>query len=70
MITLDWNYDRNYINVSMPRYFDKALQKFQHPQPKQPQHDLHHWTVSAYGSKSQYDQDVLIQLHLDPYGKQ
>ena len=54
----------------MPRYVDKALQKFQHPQPKQPQHDLHDWTVSAYGSKSQYDQDVLDQLHLDPYGKQ
>ena len=55
-LTLDWNYDKKYVDVSIPGYITKALHKFQHPTPQQPQHAPHVWNAPAYGSRFQYFQ--------------
>jgi hypothetical protein len=53
-ITLHWNYDDKYVDLSMPGYIKEALHKFQHPLPKRPQYAPHNWTVPAYGQRVQY----------------
>jgi hypothetical protein len=40
---LQWNYQNRYVDVSMPNYIAKTLQKFQHPQPAKAQHAPHDW---------------------------
>ena len=37
-LTLDWNYDKRYVDVSMPGYVEKALRRFGHPTLSKPQH--------------------------------
>ena len=58
-LTLDWNYNKKYVDVSMHGYIKKNPQKFQHPTPKQPQHASHDWTDTAYISRVQY-------AHIEP----
>ena len=53
-LTIDWNYAQGYVDISMPDYVRKALQKFQHPALKRPTHLLSKWTASSYGSRIQY----------------
>ena len=53
-LTIDWQYDKGYVDISMPNYIVDALQKFQHQPPKHPQHAPHKWTTPAYGQKIQY----------------
>ena len=36
-ITFDWQYNNGFVDVSMPGYVQKVLQKFQHKPPKSPQ---------------------------------
>jgi hypothetical protein len=50
-LTLDWHYDKGYVDVSMPGYVGRALKKFNHPAPLRKQHAPHRWVESAYGSK-------------------
>ena len=52
--TIDWNYDKAYVDISMPDYVQEALQYFQHPSPTKPEHAAHSWTTPDYGSKVQY----------------
>eukprot|EP00804_Cyclotella_cryptica_P000094 CCRYP_013744-RA/>CCRYP_013744-RA protein AED:0.39 eAED:0.64 QI:0/0/0/1/0/0/3/0/222 len=35
-ITLDWHYDKGYLDISMPGYFNKQLIKYKHPPPPKP----------------------------------
>ena len=37
-ITLDWNYDMKHVDLSVPGYVQRKLTKYQHPDPKKPQH--------------------------------
>ena len=69
-LTLDWNYDKKYVDVSMPGYMANYLHKFQHPTPKIPQHDPHYWTAPAYGSRVQYAHTEPYLPTLDPVGTQ
>ena len=48
-LTFDWNYKQGYVDVSMPGYVPKALEKFGHPAPSKPQYAPHLWTVPVYG---------------------
>ena len=50
----EWNYDKNYVDVSMPRYVPKLLAKLKHPPPKKPCYSLHDWTQPVYGQTRQY----------------
>ena len=36
-ITLDWNYTQRTLDISMPGYIKKQLQKYKHDMPKRPQ---------------------------------
>ena len=53
-LTLTWNYDDGYVDVSMPDYVTKALKKFQHPPPASPQYAPHAWNPPKYGQRVQY----------------
>ena len=50
-LTLDWHYDKGYVDVSMPGYVHRALTKFNHPPPAQKQHAPHKWVAPVYGSR-------------------
>jgi len=56
-LTLDWDYNARtwWCDVSMPGYIAaRALQRFQHPMPAQPEHSSHPWQRPSYGTKTQY----------------
>jgi hypothetical protein len=52
-LTLDWHYNKGYVDISMPGYVTCALLKFNHPAPKYAQHAPHTWIEPVYGSKQQ-----------------
>ena len=37
-ITLDWNYDKGYVDISMPGYIQRLLAKYKHLKPAKPQY--------------------------------
>ena len=49
-LILGWHYAKGYVDISMPGYIIRALQKFGHPKPKRPQHAPHKWIEPFYGS--------------------
>ena len=53
-LTLQWNYEKGYVDVSMPGYVPKMLNKSNHPKPSKPQHAPHTRTTPQYGLKRQY----------------
>ena len=54
-ITLKWNYCQHTVELSMPKYVEHALHKFQeHRHPPYPQHSAHEWTRPVYGAPVQY----------------
>lgn len=40
-LTIDWDYKNRTVDISMPGYIAKALQRFQHEKPIKPQHSPH-----------------------------
>ena len=52
-LTMDWNYAEGWVDISMPGYVRKALERLQHVAPKLPQYSPHRWTSPSYGSKIQ-----------------
>ena len=55
-LTLDWDYERREVHLSMPGYVHEALQRFNHTMPKKPQHQPHKHVVPTYGQTIQYAQ--------------
>ena len=53
-ITIDWDYSACTCDISMLKYLQTALRKFQHPAPKRPQHAPHSWSKPTYGVHVQY----------------
>jgi endonuclease I len=53
-LKLDWDYENNIVDVSMPGYIKAALNKFQHPDPTSPENAPHTWNPPVYGSKTQF----------------
>ena len=43
-ITLNWNYAKCYVDLSMPGYINRALHKFQHQPPSHREHSPSNWT--------------------------
>ena len=56
-ITIDWDYATRTCDISIPKYLQTALLKFQHPVPKRPQHAPHSWAKPTYEAHVQYAQD-------------
>eukprot|EP00804_Cyclotella_cryptica_P005371 CCRYP_017428-RA/>CCRYP_017428-RA protein AED:0.30 eAED:0.30 QI:0/0/0/1/1/1/2/0/492 len=53
-ITLNWDYAKRQVHLSMPGYVAKALKPFDHPKPTTPQHSPFPSTPIKYGTKKQY----------------
>jgi hypothetical protein len=53
-LTLDWDYTKRTVDISIPGYIERALQRFQHPTPSRPEHAPHAWQKPIYGAKTQY----------------
>ena len=53
-LSIDWNYEKRHVDISMPGYVKAALHKFSHPQPTHPEDAPHIWTKPTYGAKIQY----------------
>ena len=64
-LTLVWNYNKGYVNVSMSGYIAKALIRFSHPFPSKLQHSPHRWEEPTYGQKIQYA-PIIADLPLLP----
>jgi hypothetical protein len=53
-LTLDWDYKKRTVDLSMPGYIKAALNKYQHPAPARPEHTPHTWNPPIYGDKTQF----------------
>ena len=57
-ITLDWNYKQHHLDISMPKYIPKLLQRFKHKAPTHPQHSLYQASPKTYWAAAQYPMTV------------
>jgi hypothetical protein len=66
-ITLDWDYKKREVDLSMPGYVERALARFGHLIPKILQHQPHKHTVPTCGATILYakDNDVTNLLSKD-----
>lgn len=55
-VKLDWDYKNRTVDLSMPDYIPKALTRFQHDKPSQPQHAPYKSAPIQYGEKVQLAQ--------------
>jgi hypothetical protein len=53
-LTLQWDYSKRTVDISMPGYVRNALHKFQHPIPHRRQDAPHSWNEPNYGARVQY----------------
>jgi hypothetical protein len=53
-LTIDWNYSKGYVDISMSGYILKVLHKLQHPTPSRPQYSPHQWNRPIYGKTRQF----------------
>jgi hypothetical protein len=68
-LTIKWDYVGRKVHLSMPKYIQKALQRFQHPPPKKPQNQPHPSVKKTYGAKVQYANPPDEAPALDKAGK-
>ena len=52
-ITLQWNYRKRYVDISMPGYIDKVRQRFDHKTPPKPQHSPFKLQPCKFGTAAQ-----------------
>ena len=52
-LTIQWDYDNRTCDISMPGYVTRALKRFLHPAPAQPELSPHPWERPNYGNKTQ-----------------
>jgi hypothetical protein len=57
-LTLEWDYKKCTVDLSMPGYIKVALHKYQHPAPACPKHAPHTWNPPIYGSKTQFVNEI------------
>ena len=53
-LSIYWNYLKEYVDISMPGYIKKVLQKYQRLHPSKPVNTPHPYNVPVYGQKTQY----------------
>ncbi len=53
-MSLDWNYEHRYVDISMPGYVEKALLRFSHQKPTRQQDSPFPFTEPTYGQPIQY----------------
>ena len=52
-IDLKWNYNENWLDISMDKYFPMQLKKYNHPTPSKPQHSPFPSEPKKYGKDAQ-----------------
>jgi hypothetical protein len=57
-LTLDWDYKKRTVDLSMPGYIKAALHKYQHPAPALPEHAPHTWNPPIYGNRTQFVNEI------------
>ena len=67
-ITLDWDYKRRQVHLSMPGYIQKALKQFQHIAPSKQQQPYPSASIN-YGAKKQYATQQSSAPLIDAKGK-
>ena len=50
---LDWNYANHYVDISMPGYTHRLLDRLKHPKPPRPVDAPHKWRKPTYGKTQQ-----------------
>ena len=69
-LTLEWDYANRLLDVSMPGYVERALQRFTHTtDTTQPSNSPHHYQFPQYGKKIQYADSPDISPLLHPKDK-
>ena len=58
-LSLGWNYTEDWVDISMPNYIKKALQKFQYTSKKYPQYSPHAYTSYTPTQKSSYQHAII-----------
>ena len=53
-LTMDWDYDKREVHVSIPGYVSAALKRFKHEKPSKPQNQPCPRNPKQYGAKAQY----------------
>jgi len=56
-ITLNWDYANGTVDMSMPGYVEKALNRFSHIPPNKSEDSPHHTEPIIYGQKTQYTKE-------------
>jgi hypothetical protein len=67
-LTFTWDYNARHVDMAMPGYIEKALQRFQHTEPTRPQHSPHAWEPPSYGAKIQLTSETVVSPPLDKAG--
>ena len=52
-ITLDWNYEEGYLDISIPGCTEKLIQRVRHEKPKKPQHNPYQDPPQIFGTSAQ-----------------
>mmetsp|Transcript_14726 Transcript_14726/g.21032 ORF Transcript_14726/g.21032 Transcript_14726/m.21032 type:complete len:144 (-) Transcript_14726:778-1209(-) len=52
-LTFDWKYKEGFVDVSMPRYLNEVLKRYNHTLPAKPQFSPHFYHPIIYGKKNQ-----------------
>ena len=68
-MTLDWDYEKRQVHVSMPGYVEKALKQFGHKWSGTKQYAPFPSTPIKYGAKKQYATEESTAPELDKHGK-
>jgi hypothetical protein len=68
-LILKWDYNKRTVDLSMPGYIERALQRFRHTPPKKPQHNPYRYIQPEYGTTIQYEQEEDTSEQLDAAGK-
>eukprot|EP00957_Ditylum_brightwellii_P074959 5696564-Ditylum_brightwellii.AAC.1 len=64
-LTIDWHYADDFVDICIPGFVPKALEKFQHVPPARPQYAPHQWNRPAYRKKMLYAPPLDASKKLD-----
>jgi len=68
-LTIDWDYSKQEVHLSMPGFVEKALARFKHDKPTKSQDQPHRHDIPTYGAKVQYAKQENASQPLDKKGK-
>ena len=64
-ISLEWNYQVKWVNLSMTNYIDTLIRKFQYQPSKKTQYSPFPWIKPTYGASKKYPTPTDISPTLD-----